>query len=106
MVRPRRGKTVRIAPPRDESVRSFTDAVITLVTPEWVEVEHESWRFAAGTLLLLRRTALLATDDDLVAPDSAIVRVYPPRVQTDDYAARAIERLLRPPIVEPGGDSD
>ena len=96
MVKPRRGKHVRIAPPPDEPVRTHIDAVVTIVTPHWVEVEvkQESWRFGAGTLLLLRRAALLELDRQLIAPDAAVVRVYPPEMRDPRHAAEALGRLL------------
>ena len=97
MIRPRRGKSVRVAPPRGEPIRAHTSAVVTLVTSEWVEVRvrHASWRFPEGTLLLLRRSALLESDGELIAPDLAIVRVYPPEEQNEMYAVRAMENVLR-----------
>jgi hypothetical protein len=97
MVKPRKGKLVRVAPPPDQPIRAHIEAVVTIVTPEWVEVEvrQESWRFRAGTLLLLRRAALLEVDRQLIAPDGAVVRVYPPETRNPRHAAEALGRLLR-----------
>jgi hypothetical protein len=107
MVRPRRGKIVRLAPPPRERIRKHIEAVITFTTPQWlgVEVPEETWRFRAGTGLLLRRAALLEVDGQLIAPNAAIAGIYPPETQSQEYAAYALDRLLRSPAQPDGEDS-
>jgi hypothetical protein len=96
LVRPRRGKLVLLAPPPGDRVHKYIEAVVAFTTPEWVgvDVKGETWRFRAGTSLLLRRDAVLELDGKLVAPDVAVTGVYPPETQSQAYAARAIEQAL------------
>ncbi len=103
MVKPRRGKLVRIAPSPGHSIRRFVDAVVTDVAREWVlaDVVAESWRFRVGTGLLLRRSALLERDGQLIAPSDAVQGVYPPETRTVAHATEAMNRLLGP---SPGDD--
>ncbi len=98
MIRPRKGRTIRIAPPPGQPIRAYIDAVVDYVTPEWVgaDVVQESWRFRAGTGLLLRRSTLLELDRQLIAPDAAIAQVYPPETRRPHYAAEVMGRLLGP----------
>ena len=107
MIRPRKGRVVRIAPPPGQRIRAYVEAVVDFVTPESVgaDVTRESWRFRAGTGLLLRRSALLEFDDQLIAPDAAIEQVYPPETRNPRHAAEVMNRLLRPNS-EGGEDTD
>ncbi len=81
MVSPRKGKRVRAMPPPDERVRAAVEAVVTDVARAWVlaDVPLETWRFRAGTGLLLRRDLPLEVDRVLIAPDAAIQAAWSAR---------------------------
>ena len=112
MVKPRKGKRVRVMPPPDASIRVPVEAVVTDVTRDWVlaDVPQSSWRFRAGTGLLLRRAALLEVDRQLIAPDGAVVQVYPPETRNPRYAAMLMDQILgggrRLGGGAPSGDTD
>ena len=96
VIKPRRGRVVKIAPPPGHPIRAYVRAVVTDVAEEWVfaEVQQESWRFRAGTSLLLRRDKLLQVGHQLIAQDASIAAVYPPETQTTDYLMNVLNRLF------------
>lgn len=97
MLKPRKRKVVRIMPPAEQPIRASVEAVITDVTTEWVlaDIVQESWRFRAGTGLLLRRAELREIDGQLVAPEAALARVYPPHTRNPRYAAQLMDQIFR-----------
>ena len=80
MIRPRKGKHVQVMAPHGSAIRTPVEVVITDVTREWVMVDitRATWRWPAGTGLLLRREALLESNGQLIAPDAAVAATYPP----------------------------
>jgi hypothetical protein len=83
-------------PPSDASIRMPIHAVITDVARDFLlaDVNNETWRFRAGTGLLLRREGLLEVDGTFIAPDAAIVRIYPPQTRTPLYTAWLMSQIL------------